>query len=147
MTDMRDFIYFFRDTLLSFFPCHFSLASPLPFPSFYASLFSSFLPSFFMSLVFHLLVLAVITLLLSSVLQLTPPSNNSFLSSILVSPYSSISLHCSHIFLERIIMFSRLHVTICSYTLIWACVQTCTQPAKCYVGKKNHATMSYFCLS
>lgn len=28
-------------------------------------------------------------------------------------------------------------VIICSYTLIWLCVQTCTWPAKCFVEKKS----------
>lgn len=102
-------------------------------PSFYPSLFSSFLPLFFISS-FWLWSFSFHLLFFNSCLPLTIPS---FLSSILVSPYSSISLHYSHIFLERIIMFSRLYVIICSYSLIWACVQTCTQPAKCFVEKKK----------
>lgn len=121
--------------------------SPLPFlPSIHLCFLPSYLrlscPLSFISSLW-LWSLSFYLLFFNSRLPLTIPS---FLSSILVSPYSSICLHYSHIFLERIIMFSRLYVIICSYTLIWACVQTCTQPAKCFVGKKNHATVSYFWL-
>lgn len=61
-------------------------------------------------------------------------ANITFLLSFCSLFRSSVSPRCRHTFLERIIMFSRLYAITCSYSLIRACVQTCTQPAKCFVG-------------
>lgn len=87
---------------LCFLPSYLRFSCPL-----------SFISSFWLwSLSFYLLFF-------NSRLPLTTPS---FLSSILVSPYSSISLHYSHIFLERIIMFSK---TVCDYMFIYSNLSLC----------------------
>lgn len=69
---------------------------------------------------------------------------NSFLPHFLSLPSPSLSLREPHFlgedyYVHQTVWWLYVHI-------IWVCVQTCTRLAKCFVEKKNHATVSYFWL-